>query len=243
MRGETIDLEQLLERQTRTLVAASHELKAPLSLIRMYASRLNDDSLSAEQRQQYHNRLLFTAEQMLQLTGGLLEGYRWGQQRLPLELVNPVVVCEEVCHQLHKAADELGQSLEFTPPQRATLALGHPLLLRNVLFNVIFNALKHTPPHTNVRVRVNRHAERSLVSVLDSGPGFEQGTINRINRQSCDQLQASASRSGTGLGLAVAKQLVQAMQGTLQLKRSPRGGYCVVSLQTSHQLVLPIGKG
>jgi len=241
MQGETIDLEALLERQSRTLTAAAHELKAPLSLIRMYAARLNEEGLSDAQRQQYHNRLLFTAEQMLHLSEGLIEGYRWGQGRLPLEPVNTTLICEETCHELSTAARELNQSLIFQSPRRANIAVGHPLLLKNVLFNIIFNALKHTPARTQINVAVNRHAGQALVSVIDSGPGFEKHTIDRINRAQHDRLQAATARTGSGLGLAVARQLMQAMDGRLQLKRSPRGGYCLVTLRSSQQLTLVQG--
>lgn len=240
MRGEqeTIDLDALLGASQRTLAAAAHELKAPLSLIRMYAAYLDEASLTAEQRRQYHARLLFTAEQMLQLATGLLEGYRWGQEKLPLEPVNAHVICEEILHELTPAAAELGQSLEYGATSRPLIAVAHPLLLKNVLFNVTFNAIRHTPPETSVRIAANRHAERAHISVLDTGPGFQKQTIRRFGDDIGERLQATSSRSGSGLGLAIAKQLTRAMQGTLEIKASPKGGYCLLSLQTSKQISL-----
>lgn len=242
MRGEleTIDLDALLGVSRRTLVAAAHELKAPLSLIRMYAARLGDEGLTELQRKQYNARLLFTAEQMLQLTSGILEGFRWEQGRLPLEPVNAHVICEEVLHELSPAAHELNQTLSYISNKRALIALGHPLLLKNVLFNIVFNALKHTPPDTAVTIGAKRQSERTYISVIDTGPGFQKQTIAHINQDLGERLQAAQSRGSTGLGLAVAKQLMRAMEGTLQLKASPKGGYCLVSLQNSRQLTFSL---
>lgn len=236
----TIDLEDLLGRQRGTLAAAAHELKAPLSLIRMYAARLSDETISAEQKKQYNLRLLFTAEQMLNLTTGIVEGYGHEQGRLPLEPVNTNNICEEVLHELTPAARELGQQLIYQNSKRPLVAIGHPLLLKNVIFNIVFNALKHTPEQTRITIAATRQHDRTYVHISDTGPGFEKRTIRHINRGDGEQLQAAPSRSGSGLGLSVARQLTRAMNGTLQLKTSPSGGYCLVSLMASRQLPLQL---
>lgn len=242
MKGEleTLNLEVLLGASRRTLVAAAHELKAPLSLIRMYAARLDDATLTDAQRSQYSARLLFTAEQMLQLASGLLEGYRWEQGRLPLEPVNIHVTCEEVLHELSPVAHELGQRLMLGSASRSAVAVGHAQLLKNVLFNIVFNALKHTPPGTSVTLDSRRHLERMYISVVDTGPGFGKHIARQVNTSASTGLQAAPSRTGSGLGLAVAKQLLACMNGSLQLKASPKGGHCLVSLHASKQLALPL---
>lgn len=242
MRGETetIDLDALLGASRRTLVATAHELKAPLSLIRLYASQLENDLLTEAQRKQYSARLLFTAEQMLQLTTGLLEGYRWGQGRLPLEPVNTAIMCEEVLHELTPAAYELNQQLHYLPTKHTSVAVGHPLLLKNVLFNIVFNALKHTPAGTRVMLSSTCQGERAHLSVTDTGPGFAKNVAQHLDREAGERLQVAPSHGSSGLGLAVAKQLMGAMNGTLSIKASRRGGYCVASLRASRQLTLPL---
>lgn len=242
MRGEseTLDLERLLGNSQRTLMAAAHELKAPLSLIRMYAARLEQADLTEAERRQYHTRLLFTAEQVLQLTSGLLEGQRWANGQLPLEPVNTGIICEEVLHELTPAARELNQRLALRGPTRPGIALGHAQLLKNVVFNVVFNALKHTPAGTAISLNPTLRSDKAHISIIDTGPGFGKQTARQINRPAGERLQAAYARPGSGLGLSVAKQLLASMNGTLQVKASPKGGYCLLSLQTSHQLALPL---
>lgn len=236
---ETIDLEALLGTSRQTLIATAHELKAPLSLIRMYAARLENGDLTDVERRQYNARLLFTAEQMLQLTSGLLEGQRWIEGQLPLEPVNAVTVCEEVLHELSPVARELDQKLNLQSFRRPGIAVGNAQLLKNVVFNVTFNALKHTPPGTDISVGATQCGDKTHISVVDTGPGFGKQTIQQVNGMK-NQFQAEQSRAGSGLGLSVAKQLLAAMNGSLQIKPSPKGGYCLMSLNASRQLSLPL---
>lgn len=236
-----MDLEALLGNSRRTLMAATHELKAPLSLMRMYAARLNDTSLTEAQYRQYHARLLFTAEHMLQLTNGLLEGQRWQQGKLPLEPINPAVICQEVLHELAPAAHELGQQIMVgNNPRRSFAAVGHAPMLKNAVFNLVFNALKHTPAGTNVTLSSVRRGERVHIQVADTGPGFDRQAATQLNRDTEAYAQLSFGRSGSGLGLAVVKQLLTSMNGTLQIKSSAKGSCCLLSLQASRQLALPL---
>lgn len=237
-RGETIDLEALLGNSQRTLTAAAHELKAPLSLIRMYAAQLEKGDLSEAKRQQYTRRLLFTAEHMSGLTNGLLEGQRWQFGQLPLEPVNTRIVCEEVLHELTPAADEWEQSLYLGSASHAGVAVGNAPMLKNVVFNLVYNALQHTPAGSHITLAAARRGERAHVTVTDTGPGFTADAARYVARGDNGRFQAMPSRSGSGLGLAVARQLLAAMNGSLQLKSSPKGGYCLVSLQASRQLAL-----
>lgn len=240
MRGDsgTLDLELLLGNSQRTLTAAAHELKAPLSLIKMYAARLENSELTVAERKKYNARLLFTAEQMLQLTSGIVESQRWIGGQLPLEPVNTDIICEEVLHELTPAAQELHQNLNFHKPAKAGIAIGHGLMLKNVIFNIVFNALKHTPDGSEISINSVKRSDKTHISVVDTGPGFNKQTIRYVNNGANGKFQAATDRPGSGLGLAVAKQLTGAMNGSLQLKASPKGGYCLVSLQASHQLPL-----
>lgn len=242
MRGEpeTLDLEFLLDNSQRTLVAALHELKAPLSLIKMYGAQLDGGSLSLEDQKKYTSRLLLTAEQMLQLTTGLIEGQCLSGNQMPLEPVNTKITCEEVLHQLSPAARELEQRLEFRPGSQSSIAVGNATMLRNVVFNLVFNALKHTPAGSDITLSTVNKAEKARIHVLDTGPGFDKRTIAYVNRGVDGRFQAAADRPGSGLGLAIAKQLTMAMHGSLQLKASVTGGYCILSLPASRQLALAL---
>ena len=241
MNGEevqSIKLDEAIGASRQALVAAAHELKAPLSLIRMYAAALQEGDITEADRQKYYDRISLTADHLLQLTKGMVEGYRWQDKQLPLEPVNAHVVCEEVLHSLAPYARELDQTLRYSPTRKQYVAVAHRLFLKNVLFNIACNALQHTPAKTTVTIGHRLRQDRVFFDVLDSGPGFQKSTLRAINRAVGAELQPVQSRSGTGLGLAVAKQLADAMGGSLQLTASQRGGHCSLILPMSRQLSL-----
>jgi signal transduction histidine kinase len=236
----TINLEFLLGNSEKTLVAAAHELKAPLGLIKMYASCLGQENLSEEKRKKYTSRLLFTSEQMIKLTIGLIEGKRWVNGQLPLEPVNTKLACEEVFHELYPAAKELEHTLEFRPGAKPGIAIAHREILKNLVFNLVFNSLKHTPAGSSVIIGTAKKPNFTSISVLDSGPGFNKKTIEYVNRGASGKFQAAPERTGSGLGLAVAQQLTHVLNGRLTLKKLKNGGYCYLSLPVSRQMNLPL---
>lgn len=222
-----------------TLVAAAHELKEPLALIRLYANLLSDSVLDDAERRRFERRIGLAAEQLLELTSGLVEGYRWQQQTLPLEPVNTHVVCQEVAHDVFEYAREHGHTLEYRPAGSrpgALVAVAHRAFLKNVLYNLLCNAIKHTPAGSRVSLRPARTAGRLEVTVRDTGPGFSRQVLQQL-RQAEDRHQPLGSRSG-GIGLLVAQELVRAMYGELRVVASSRGGQVAVSLPSSQQLSL-----
>ncbi|HEX6462059.1 MAG TPA: HAMP domain-containing sensor histidine kinase [Candidatus Saccharimonadales bacterium] len=222
------------------LITAAHDLKAPLSLIKFYAQHMQSADISAEERQKYTRRIALSAEQLLKMTTGLLEAYRFGEQTLPLEPVNATIACEEVLHELAPYANELGQALRYQAAQRQCVVVAHRQLLHNVLFNIAYNALKHTPEKTIVTVKLLRSHNLSRIHVTDNGPGFKQADLQRFGGSTTPLLQPLRSHSGTGFGLSIAKQLTHIMGGELKLLASQRGGHCLVMLHSSRQLALPL---
>lgn len=236
--SETIDIHDVLGASRQALLTAAHDLKVPLGLIKLYALQLQSAELSKEERDKYLRRIILSAEQMLKMTTGLLETYRWSDQQLPLEPTNINLICQEVLHELSPYAKELGQTLQWHPRRRQHVVIAHHTLLHNVLFNITHNALKHTPEKTKVSLKLSHAQSAARIHVIDTGPGFEviAKQLSLGNRQ----LQPLRSHGGTGLGLSIAKQLTRAMGGDFQLLSHRQGGHCVVSLATSRQLAFSL---
>ncbi len=235
---ETVDFYDALGASRQALVTAAHDLKAPLSLIKLYAQQMQSTDISAEDREKYSRRIALSAEQLLKMTNGLLEAYRFGDQLLPLEPVNANIVCEEVLHELAPYAHELGQTLGHRITPRQHVVVAHRQLLHNVLFNVAHNALKHTPEKTVVTLKLSKSQAYSRIHVVDTGRGFRKSELHRLG--SLNTLQPMGSHAGSGFGLAIARQLTKAMGGEFRLLTSHHGGHCLVLLHRSNQLALPL---
>lgn len=217
-----------------TLVAAAHELKEPLALIRLYAQLLADHQLDASERRRFERRIGLAAEQLLELTSGLVEGYRWQQQTLPLEPVAANLLCEEVTHAVFEYARQHGHQLEYRPRAGRHVAVAHRAFLRNVLYNLLCNAIKHSPPGSTVVLRTGRTGEHLQLQVCDTGPGFNRQALAAL--AAGEQWRQPLTGRAGGLGLLVAQELVRAMYGQLRVVASRRGGRVDVHLPLSRQL-------
>ena len=131
-----------------------------------------------------------------------------------------------------QAADSLaprfqaaGIRLEQTVPP--TLVVGDPHRLHQVVSNLLANAAKFTPPGGQVSLRVASDGPDALIEVDDTGPGIPEGELGQV----WDRFfrgEAGRVVAGSGIGLAVVKELVDAHGGTVAVRNSPDGGACFV---------------
>ena len=92
--------------------------------------------------------------------------------------------------------------------------IGDPARIGQILSNVLLNAVRYTPPGGDVRVNCSREADQLEISIADSGPGIEQGETESIFKPG---VRGSAGRGkpGSGFGLAIAKEFVEAQGGAI----------------------------
>ena len=118
-----------------------------------------------------------------------------------------------------------GIRLEQTVPP--TLVVGDPHRLHQVVSNLLANAAKFTPPGGQVNLRVASDGSEAIIEVDDTGPGIPEGELGQV----WDRFfrgEAGRVVAGSGIGLAVVKELVDAHGGTVAVRNSPAGGACFV---------------
>jgi signal transduction histidine kinase len=96
--------------------------------------------------------------------------------------------------------------------------------VERVLYNLLTNAVRHTPPDGSVAVRVRTDPEEVLVMVEDSGDGIGPEAAARMFERFWREDQARRSGNGAGLGLAIARGLVEAHGGRIWAEHRPEGG-------------------
>lgn len=229
---------QAEQRLRRFVADASHELRTPLMSVRGYADLFQYAAANApEERDKHLARLRAEAARMGVLLDDLLLLARLdaAEVETPLRMESADLV--ELVGQAADAfrASHPGHPLTLVPgPDAVTLRMD-PHRIRQVLDNLLTNAAVHTPPGTPVSIEVSVSAATALVRVADRGPGIPPGDRDRVfDRFYRVDKARSRDRGGSGLGLAVARSLVRAHGGTLELAESPE--------PTAFLLTLPLGR-
>jgi two-component system OmpR family sensor kinase len=212
------------QRLRRFIADASHELRTPLTSIRGYADLFGYAAANApEERDKHLARLRTEAGRMSVLLDDLLLLARLdADEAAPLRLENADLV--ELVRQAADAfrAGHQTHPLTVTTAEDTVRLRLDPLRVRQVLDNLLTNAATHTPPGTPVSVTVAVTSGVAEVRVTDAGPGIPAADQARVfDRFYRVDRTRSRDRGGSGLGLAVARSLVHAHHGTLDLTSHP----------------------
>ncbi len=219
-----------------SLVALSHELKAPLGLIRHLA--LTRDYYTDEQRAAAFRRIELAAERALRLVETLTLSHR--SHGLDSEPINLTCLCEEVAHELSPLAQETNQTIELKLPRQPLLAVGNRQLLSSVVFGLCDNAFSYGAPDQPIQLHASRHQQNVRVAVSDHGPGLSEKQLGDLAARLGSSPQPVSNRPGSsGLGLYIASQFAEAMQGEFGVKQSRAGLQSFyIELPRSRQLSL-----
>ncbi|MFE1846325.1 sensor histidine kinase [Streptomyces sp. NPDC014603] len=222
------------EQRLRRFVAdASHELRTPLMSVRGYADLFQYAAANAPgERERHLARLRAEAARMGVLLDDLLLLARLdaADARAPLRTAET-----DVAELVRRAADAFRAG---HPDRPLTVSAGTALRLRldpdrirQVLDNLLTNAAVHTPPGTPVSVTVRTGPDEVLIRVADEGPGIPEEHRERVfDRFYRVDRARSRDRGGSGLGLSVARSLVGAHGGTVELTGGPGGTVFTVRL-------------
>ncbi|HEX2191290.1 MAG TPA: ATP-binding protein [Longimicrobiaceae bacterium] len=202
----------------------AHDLRNPLTAISMYASLLLDAPPRDPevQRTQLHTILELT-EQMNRLIQDLLDVSRIeaGQLRVRAALLGLGPVLHEARGLVAMPAAERGLELELEVPPELPLVMADRDRVLQVLSNLLGNAVKFTPRGGRVAVRAAATDGWVEVSVSDSGPGIAPEDLPRV----FDRFwQGDPRRKGAGLGLAIARGIVEAHGGEIRVRSTPGEG-------------------
>ncbi len=218
------------ERRSNFAAAVSHELKTPLTAIRMYAEMLRDDLVSNEtQRRGYYTSITDESERLSRLVDNVLEFSKLEQGRHELSLqvgaLEPVVRDVERLLATHLEREGFTLRVEIDPGLPPVRYDRDALI--QVLFNLVDNAAKYagdTAPK-EVTLRCEAHDGGVAVSVRDFGPGLAAGELRRVFEpfyRSGPELTRQAR--GTGIGLSLVRSLGEAMGASVRAENAePRG--------------------
>jgi two-component system OmpR family sensor kinase/two-component system sensor histidine kinase BaeS len=203
---------QANETQRRALLAdVAHELRTPLSVIRGNVEGILDGVYPADEA--HLGPLLEETAVMARLLDDLqtLSTAEAGVLRLHRERVDPVALAQDATAAFRARADRGGVTLDCRAAGPVPEVDVDPVRIGEVLANLLANAIRHTPPGGSVRVLVEPDPAGVAVAVTDTGPGIDPRDLPRV----FDRFVKSADSGGAGLGLAIARSLVEAHGGRI----------------------------
>ncbi|MEY3751432.1 MAG: hypothetical protein RLZZ186_1851 [Cyanobacteriota bacterium] len=222
-------LESQLEQQEQWVSDVAHELKTPLTALRLVGDSL---ALRAEGRQAVLvERLQKELQRLQQLVGDLLELSRLDNtpfnDTTPRAAVDPLDVLQAVWSTLEPLAAERGIHLAIDSadePNRA--AAVEQARLHQALFNLLENALRFSPDQGCIEVEIRARNRWCMVSVRDHGPGLSEQDQERMFQRFYrgDPARARSPRNGSGLGLAIVQQIALSQGGRVRASNHPDGG-------------------
>lgn len=193
----------------------SHDLCTPLNNINLEAKGLQDDLTSGRtaaghiiEEVEKINNLIQDLERLSRTDSGELK-----LNREPCSLVD--VAREEVQRWQLKAKSEDISLIMYHTGQYLPLIQADPLRLSRALGNVIDNCIKYTPGGGRITVEVEKGEKQLILSVCDTGPGIEEEHLSHIF-ESFFRTDSGVERSGRGLGLSIAKEIVELHKGTVE---------------------------
>ena len=224
-------LETSFQQIRRFTADASHELKTPLSLIRLQAERLlMQGNLNVEDAESVHVQLeelaslSQTIEELLFLSRAEAQGVHLDMAPHP-----PSAVLESFNQDARALAEHRGARFEFSHTGEGTVAM-EVNSIRRVLLNLLTNSLKASPAGATITLDSSIVGERWQVRLYDQGHGvpaqFLESIFERFLRLAPENFDGS---SGSGLGLAICRTIIMLHNGTIWAEPSPHStGLCVV---------------
>jgi signal transduction histidine kinase len=211
----------------RDLVAAvSHDLRTPITSLRLLADAIDDDIVTGDQRRSYAARMGTHIRGLGALIDDLFEISRleagdieWSLSRVSL----PDLVLETV-DAMRAEAESRGIRVSAELPGGLDVARANPEKLQRVLFNLIQNAIRHTPADGSIVVHAQPSGSGVEIEVADTGEGIAPADRDQVFA-AFYRGAAGASRTGegAGLGLAVSRAIVEAHGGRIWLADSTQG--------------------
>ncbi|MEP7107287.1 MAG: ATP-binding protein [Ferruginibacter sp.] len=212
---------ELNEAKTNFIATVSHELKTPISSIKMSAHLLEDSrigNLSPEQTELVKS-INDDSERLLKITSELLNmaQVETGNIELKLQPAQPGVIVDQAINAIRFRAGQKNVALKINLPENLPLIQADVEKTSWVLINFLTNAIKYSPENSVIETSVSQKKNSVEFTVKDSGNGIDEKYLPKIFDRYY-KVPGTHERTGTGLGLAISREFIEAQHGTIWAK-------------------------
>ncbi len=202
-------------QQNDWIAEVVHEIRTPLTAIISYAELLNRPDLPPDMRQHFLNIIQQESERIMTLVNQFLDLARLSSGRVTLNL-QPLMIDAVVANAvdiIRAQALKRQMTLEMDIPPNLPPVLGDKERIQQVLLNLLSNAVKYGGNGVHIRVSVRTQGKEVIVSVSDNGPGIPRKYQDRLFSRFFRLPGSEEIAQGTGLGLNLCRQIVEAHGG------------------------------
>ena len=201
----------------------SHEFKTPINAIEGYSMLLQDGENLTNEQKEYVDKIVFNTHRLSSLTGSIL---------LLSKLENQSIVSKKTSfdldEQIRKSLLALegqwaSKEIEFDIEMDDTDYVGNEALLHHIWDNLISNAIKFSDNGTEIKIRLENHADKIVFTISDQGIGIDEETQKHLFDKFY-QGDSSRKNEGNGLGLALVKKIIDLEGGEITVKNNEDRG-------------------
>ncbi len=207
--------------KTELVSMVAHELKSPLTSIYGFSELLLDSKLNDSQAREYAKIILTESTRLTNLVNKFLDLSRLESGRTELQM-NPFdlrYLVEKIIETYKGEAEKKDIKIITEIPDTLPLALGDQDMIEQVLLNLFSNAVKYSPNRSKIGIEAKDEDDKILVSVIDNGYGIPKESLPHVFDKFYRVVDSEGTEEveGSGLGLALAKEIVERHGGTIKV--------------------------
>ena len=229
LRNKVIIEKELTNIKLNFFTNISHELRTPLTLILGPAKELLNSEKLSDKGKAHISLIEQNAQRLLRQVNHLLDFRKIQSNKMELVLkeIELVPFVHSVCHNFDKLALEKNIRFSIQNPNDQIVILMDEEKMDSILFNLLSNAFKFTPENGKVEVQINvsLNDQKVSIDIIDSGIGIPSNKVDSLFKIFNSNLnKTNENYTGSGIGLALSKELVQLHNGTLSYRPAAGGG-------------------
>ncbi len=213
-----------LEEMRKEFVSnVSHELKTPLTSIKTYTETLLDDEMDIddEEAKRFLNVILTESNRMSRLVSDLLQLSRFDYKKTSWNKIffDITELTKQICEKHKIQAETKKQVLDCYVTSNVPMVYADRDGIEQVITNILTNAIKYTPEEGNIKVYMGCVHDDAYIKIIDNGIGIPEQDLPRVFERFYRVDKArSREMGGTGLGLPIAKEVIEANGGSIDMK-------------------------
>lgn len=221
MARQTIEpIEQAHEAQSRFTSDASHELRTPLAAMKTELEvALRDPTLSKNEMKELLASNLEEVNKLTQISQTLLLLSRLDHSGLTTSRV----AIDDIVRRLTERFNRADPRIVYTPPGKPLYIIAHHVSIEELVTILLDNALKYSPPKSKVRVILKREGKKARLDVVNTGKGIKAEDLPHVFDRfyRVDESRTNGGKTGYGLGLSLAKKIIELHKGDLSASSAP----------------------
>jgi len=216
--GDMIETRE--QSQKKFIANISHDFRSPLTNIKGYVNAMKDGTIPVEMQEKYFDIVLHETERLQKLTQGLIDLNKMDANKMALDIMefDLVPMLREIIPTFENACEAKSICIEVDFTAKSFVVVADPDKIQQVIYNLIDNAIKFSKNDGVITIKVRERGKKAYVSVKDRGDGISKENINKIwdRFYKVDQSRGK-DKKGTGIGLAIIKEIISAHSETISV--------------------------